>query len=101
MNIEASALEDVFRMEAMAPKEARTQCAHWLLENVSLSIHGAKITRNTTRKLQSQLHDGHFRDYLLEREEWAEHTFNNISWASCGIAFHRLSRNRFMATSNA
>jgi hypothetical protein len=36
------------------------------------------------QKLQSQLHDGDLRDYLLELEEWTDITFNKIAWEAYG-----------------
>jgi hypothetical protein len=53
------------------------------------------------QKLQAQLHDCDLRNYLLEREDWNEETFNKISWEAYATAFRRLSRNRRTATSKA
>jgi hypothetical protein len=80
---------------------AKHECAHWALEMVSLRINGSKIMGNTKQKLQAQLHDGDLRDYLLEREEWNEYTFNHIYWEAYGTSFHRLSRNRCIVMSKA
>jgi hypothetical protein len=66
-------------MEARGPIAARSQCPHWDLEIVSLKINGSKITSNMKQKLQSQLHFGDLMDYLLEREEWTDVTFDKIA----------------------
>jgi hypothetical protein len=101
LNIETNALADIIQMEVNGSTVETHECAHWELETVSLRINGSKITSNMKQKLQAQLHEGELRDYILEREERNEETFNNISWEAHGTAFCRLSRNRRIAISKA
>jgi hypothetical protein len=101
LNIETNGLADVIRMDAIGPKEVRSQCAHWALETIAISIHGTKITSNMKQKLQSQLHDGDLRDCILEKEEWTKYTFNNISWEAYVTAFCRLCRDRRISMAKA
>jgi hypothetical protein len=71
-------------MEVNGSILAKPECAHWELETVSLRINGSTITSNMKQKRQAQLQYGDLRYYLLERQEWNEDTFKNISWESYG-----------------
>jgi hypothetical protein len=47
--------------------------------------------------LTQQLLDGDLREYLMEKEQWNEGTFDNICWKIQKVALKRMSKARQMA----
>jgi hypothetical protein len=94
LNIEADALCDIIREEAMGPRGARPSCHHWDLEVCSLFIKGNKVISKMKTQMESQLQDKDMRKYLTEREVWTENKFEEIDWTSYETAFKRMGRSR-------
>jgi hypothetical protein len=51
-----------------------------------------KITSNWKEILTQQLLDGYLQTYLMEKEQWTTHSFNNICWKRNETALKRLSK---------
>jgi hypothetical protein len=46
------------------------------------------------QQLASQLSDGKLKDYIIEKEQWSQYTFDSAAWRDYEIAYKRLSKNR-------
>jgi hypothetical protein len=64
------------------------------VERCALFIKGTKITSNWKERLTQQLLDGDLRDYLMEKEQWKEGTFDNICWKLQKVALKRMPKAR-------
>jgi hypothetical protein len=96
LNIEAEIQADVIRAQACGPIAARPNCAHWDIEEASLSIRGSKVTSDMKNQLTSQIHDDDLRCFLMQKESCPPQTFEYIDWNASERALRRLSKNRQM-----
>jgi hypothetical protein len=87
---------DVISAQARGPIAARPNCAHWDIEEASLSIRGSKVTSGMKTQLTSQMHDNDLRTFLMMKETWSQQTFDSIDWHASELALRRLSKNRQM-----
>jgi hypothetical protein len=94
LNIVAEKICDVVRATAQGPYGVRSNCGMWQNERCALFIRGVKITSNWKERLTQQLLDGYLQEYLMEKEQWATHLFNNICWKRNETALKRLSKAR-------
>jgi hypothetical protein len=62
------------------------------VERYALFIKGTKITSNWKESLTQQLLDGDLREYLMEKEQWNEGTFDSIYWKLQKVALKRMSK---------
>jgi hypothetical protein len=98
LNIKADLHADVIRAQARGPIAARPNCAHWDIEEASLSIRGRKVTSDMKNQLTSQIHDDDLHTFRMTKETWYTHTFNSIDLHASALALRRLSKNRQMNT---
>jgi hypothetical protein len=77
----------------MGPIAARLNCAHWDIEEASLSIRGSKVTSDMKTQLTSQMHDDDIRTFSTMKETWYPQTFNSIDWYASELALGCLSKN--------
>jgi hypothetical protein len=68
LHVETDLFADYIQQEAMGPRDAIVQYAHRDLEAASLAVQCTKITMHTKQGLESWLHDGDIKDYLMERK---------------------------------
>jgi hypothetical protein len=99
LNAEADLLADQMRQKAIEVYGARPNCPHWPIEKVMMFIRRKKITNNMKYHLTSQLNDPKLRAHIMAKEEWSEHTFDNVDWTAFETAFKRLSKSRQTAVS--
>jgi ribonuclease HI len=78
LNIAADEICDVVRATAQGPYGVMPNCGLWPNERCALFIRRVKITSNWTERLTQQLLDGDLQEYLMEKEQWTTHSFNNI-----------------------
>jgi hypothetical protein len=52
------------------------------------------VTSGMKQQLASQLSDGKLKDYIIEKEQWSQYTFDSVAWRDYKIAYKRLSKNR-------
>jgi hypothetical protein len=80
LNIIADEICDTVRPSAQGPYGAKTNCGLWSNERCALFIRRIKITSNRKERLTQQLLDGDLQEYLMEKEQWTTHSFQNICW---------------------
>jgi hypothetical protein len=80
----------------MGPIAARPYCAHWDIEEASLSIRGSKVTSDMKTQLTSQMHDDYICTFLTTKETWSAQIFDSIDWHASDLALRCLSNNRQM-----
>jgi hypothetical protein len=80
MNVVADELCDVIRETARGPFVAKPNCGFWPSERCALFVRGVKVTINWKERLTQQLVDGDLQKYLMQKEQWMSHDFNNICW---------------------
>jgi hypothetical protein len=80
VNIVADELCDVIRETSRGPFASRPNCGLWRSERCALFIRGVKVTSNWKDRLTHQLLDGDLHEYLMQKEQWTTHAFNNICW---------------------
>jgi hypothetical protein len=80
LNIVADEICDVVRALAQGPYGAKPFFWLWPNERCALFIRGIKITNNWKERLTQQLLDGDLHEYLMEKEQWTTHSFQNICW---------------------
>jgi hypothetical protein len=78
MNIVADELCDIIRETARGPFGAIPNCGLWPSERCALFIRGVKVTSNWKERLTQQLLDGDLQEYLIQKQQWTTHAFNNI-----------------------
>jgi hypothetical protein len=100
LNIVADEIGDVVRALALGPFGAKPNCGLWPNERCALFIRGMNITSNWKERLTQQLLDGDLQDYLMGKEQWAMHSFQNICWKRHKTAFKRISKARQRQTAN-
>jgi hypothetical protein len=96
LNIEADLQADVVHGQERGPISTRPNCAHWDIEEVTLSIRGRKVTSDTKTQLTSQIHDNYLRTFLMMKDTWSPQTCDYIDWHASELALRRLSKNRQM-----
>jgi hypothetical protein len=96
LNIEANLQANIIRAQARGPIAARPNCAHWDIEEASLSIRGSKDTSEMKTQLKSQMHDDDLDTFLTTKETWPPHTFDSIDWHASELALRSLLKNRQM-----
>jgi hypothetical protein len=69
---------DVIWEAARRPFGARPNCGLWPSERCALFIRGVKVTSNWKERLTQQILDGDLQEYLMQKEQWTTHAFNNI-----------------------
>jgi hypothetical protein len=79
---------DVTHQADQGPLAPRPSCIHWDTEIISLGIGRDKITSRYKSQLAT------LQNITEGKESWAAMVFDTINWDSCGLAFHRLSKNR-------
>jgi hypothetical protein len=94
LNIVADEMCDVVRALALGPLGAKPNCGLWLNERCALLIRGINITSNWKERLTQQVLDGDLQYYLMEKEQWTMHSFQNICWKRHETAFKRISKAR-------
>jgi hypothetical protein len=94
LNIVADEICDVVRALAIGPFGAKPNCGLWPNERCALFIRGIKITSNWKERLKQQLLDVDLQDYLMEKEQWTMHSFQNICWKRQETDFKRISKAR-------
>jgi hypothetical protein len=57
LNMESDLQANVIHAQANGPIVARPNCAHWDIEEASLSIRKSKVTSDMNTQLTSNLHD--------------------------------------------
>jgi hypothetical protein len=67
LNIEAYLQDDVVRAQACGPIAAHPNCAHWDIEEASLSIRGSKVTSDMKNQLTSQMHDDDLCSFMIQK----------------------------------
>jgi hypothetical protein len=75
---------------------ARPNCAHWDIEEASLSIRGSKGTSDMKTQLTSQMNDDNLRTFLMMKETWSPQTFDSIDWHASELPLGRLPKNHQM-----
>jgi hypothetical protein len=100
LNIVADEICDVVRASAQGPYGAKPNCELWPNERCSLFIKGIKITSTWKERLTQQLLDGDLQEYLMEKEQWTTHSFQNIFWKRHETALTRISKARQAQTAN-
>jgi hypothetical protein len=80
LNIAADEICDVVRATAQGAYGVMPNCGLWPNERCVIFIRGVKITSNWKERLTQQLLDGYLQEYLMEKEQWTTHLFNNICW---------------------
>jgi hypothetical protein len=98
MNIVADELSDVIRETARGPFGARPNHGMWSSERCTLLIRGVKVTSNWKEILTQQLLDGDLQEYLMQKEQWMSHAFNNICWKRNETVSKRISKARQTST---
>jgi transposase len=78
MNIVADELCDVIRETARGPFGARPNCGLWSSERCALFIRVSKVTSKWKERLTQQLLDGDLEEYIMQKEQWMTHAFNDI-----------------------
>jgi hypothetical protein len=96
-NILADELCDIIRESATGRDGSRPNCGLYPVERCALFIKGTKITSYWKERLTQQLLDGDLREYLMEKEQCNEGTFDNICWELQKVALKRMSKARQMA----
>jgi hypothetical protein len=76
-NIVADILCDIIRETVRGPYGARPNCGIWQSERCALFIIGVKITSNWKERLTQQLLDRDLQEYLMDKDQWKMHDFNN------------------------
>jgi hypothetical protein len=94
INIFADELCDVIRETARGPFGVRPNCGLWPSEMFAIFIRGVKVTSNCKERLTQQLLDGDLQEYLMQKEQWLTHSFNNIRWKRNGTALKLISKAR-------
>jgi hypothetical protein len=74
----------------------RPNCAHWDIEEASLSIRGRKVTSDTNTQLTSQIHDDDLHTFLMTKETCPPQRFDSIDWHATELALRRLLKNHQM-----
>jgi hypothetical protein len=59
-----------------------------------------KVTSNWKERLAQQLLDGDLQEYLIQKEQWSTHSFNNICWKRNDTALKLTSKARQAKTAN-
>jgi hypothetical protein len=98
MNIVADLLCEVIREKARGPSGARPNCGMWPSEGRALCTRGLKVTSNWKERLTQQLFDGDLKEYLIQKEQWAMHAFNNLCWKRNETASKKISKARQAST---
>jgi hypothetical protein len=80
MNIVADELCNIIRETVRGPFGTRPNYRLWPSERCALFIRGAKVKRNWKERPTQQLLDGNLKEYLIQKEQWSIHLFNNICW---------------------
>jgi hypothetical protein len=80
MNIVADELWDIIRDTARGPFGARPNCGLWSSQRCALFLRGVKVTSNWKERLTHKLLDGDLQEYLMKKEQWTTHSFNNTCW---------------------
>jgi hypothetical protein len=83
---------------ATGPFGARPNCGVWPSERCVLFIRGAKATSNWKERLTQQLLDRDLEEYLMKKDQWMTHSFNNICWKRNKTSSKRLSKARQAST---
>jgi ribonuclease HI len=94
LNIVAEKICDVVRASAQGTYRAKPNCVLWPNERCALFIRGIQITSNWKERLTQQLLDGDLQEYLMEKEQWTTHSFQNICWKRHETALKRISKAR-------
>jgi hypothetical protein len=89
LNIVADELFDVIRETSRGLCGARPNGGLWQSERCALFIRGVKVTSNWKERLTQQILDGDLQEYLMEKEQWKTHYFNNICWKRKETALKR------------
>jgi hypothetical protein len=92
MNIVADELCDVIRETVRGPFDTIPNCGLWHNERFAIFIRGEKIMSNWKERLKVQLLDGDLQEYLMQKEQWSTHSFNNICWKRNETALKRISK---------
>jgi hypothetical protein len=59
------------------------------VEKATLFIQGTKVTSGMKHQLASKLSDGKLKDYITDKEKWAQYTFGSVAWQDYETAFKR------------
>jgi hypothetical protein len=94
LNIFTGEICDVVIALAQGPYGAKPNCGLWPNERCALFIRGIKITSNWKEILTQQLLDGYLQEYLMEKEQWTTHSFQNICWKRQETALKQISKAR-------
>jgi hypothetical protein len=86
MNIVADELCNIIRETVRGVYRARPNCGLCQSKKCAIFIRGVKKTSNWKEHLTQQLLDGDLQEYLIEKEQWTAHAFNNICWRRPEIA---------------
>jgi hypothetical protein len=100
MNIVSDELCDVIRETARFPFGARPNCGLWPSERCALFIRVVKVTSNWKERLTQQLLDRDLQEYLMQKEQWTLHAFNNICWKRKETASKKITKARQASTKN-
>lgn len=92
LSIVADELCGAIRDTSRGPCGARPNCGLWQSERCALFIQGLTLTSNWKESLTQQLLDGDLQEYLMEKEQWTTHAFNNIWWKRQETALKRVSK---------
>jgi hypothetical protein len=96
LNIEADLQADAVRAQACGPIVARPNCAHWDIQEASLSIRGSKVTSDMKNQLVTQMHDDNMRSFLMWKESWSTQIFDAIDWNASQRPLRHVLKNRQM-----
>jgi ribonuclease HI len=94
LNTVADEICEVVKELAQGPYGAKPNCGLWPNERCALFIRGIKITSNWKERLMQQLLDGDLQEYLMEKEQWTTHSFQNIYWKRHETALKKISKAR-------
>jgi hypothetical protein len=94
LNIVADKICDTVRASAQGPYGAKPNCGMWPNERCALFIRGIKITSNWKERITQQLLDGDLQEYLMEKQQWTTHSFQNICCKRHETALKQISKAR-------
>jgi hypothetical protein len=98
--IVADELCDVIMETARGPFGARPNWGIGPSERCSLFSREGKFTSNWKEILTQQILDGDIWEYLMHKEQWLTHLFNNICWKRNETALKRIYKARQAKTAN-
>jgi hypothetical protein len=60
------------------------------VEKATLFIEGMKVASGMKQKIASQLSDGKLQEYIMDKEQWSQYTFDSVAWSNYETAFKQL-----------